>query len=94
MLLTVLVVGVKATEFVKVPPEVSDTSYPVGAVTVRSETRFAPETEKLCSAETNPLHEVKALSVPVLDIEGSGSLSTIVIVELGSKIEAFVGSAN
>ena len=65
-MLTVFEDGVKATEPVKVPPEVSDTSYPVGAVTVRSETRFAPETEKLCSAETKPLHEVKALSVPVL----------------------------
>ena len=36
-----------------------------------SETKFTPETEKLCSAETEPLQEVKAVNDPDLEITGT-----------------------
>ena len=72
--------GVIATESVKVPPEVSETSYPVGAVMVRSENKSVAETVKLCSAETTPEQVVKALSVPEVDIVGRGGKTSLLEV--------------
>ena len=69
--LTVFEVGVKVTKPAKELPDVKDTSYPVGAVMVRSETRFVPETVKFCSAETEPLQAVNAVNDPDLVITGT-----------------------
>ena len=63
-------VWVNVIELENVPPEVNEISYPVGAVTTISATKSIPETEKLCSEETEPKQLLKAVSVPEVVIVG------------------------
>ena len=54
----------------KLPPDVVDTSNPLGAVTVISAVKPDPDTLKFCSLDTLPSHVLKALNVPdVLIVE-------------------------
>lgn len=78
--LTVFEVGVKVTKPAKELPDVKDTSYPVGAVTVMSETRFVPETVKFCSAEAKPLQVVKVFRVPEVEIVGVKTVAVTAVL--------------
>ena len=54
----------------KLPPDVVDTSNPLGAVTVISAVKPDPDTLKFCSLDALPSHVLKALNVPdVLIVE-------------------------
>ena len=74
---TVPVEGVNETVFAKPDPEVVETSNPVGAVTTRAAVKLVPETVYDCSAETEPLQEVKDEKVPVCTRVGGGAIDSV-----------------
>ena len=64
-------------------PEVNETSYPVGAVTIKLAVKPVAETVKFCSADTEPIQAEKTARVPVAFTIGItqssvGKLSVIV----------------
>ena len=67
---TVPELGLSVTLALKVPPELSDNSKPVGAVTIKSVVRSVAPTLKLCSADTVPAQAVKVLRLPPLVMVG------------------------
>ena len=68
MLATLPPLCVKVTMLVYVPPDVRQTSNPVGAVTVIFAVKFDPEAEKLWYAEAVPAQVAKAESDPLVEM--------------------------
>jgi hypothetical protein len=67
---TVPPVCVRVSGLLKLPPEVVESSKPVGAVTVIFAERPEPDAVKLCSEEAVPEQVEKAEREPVVDIVG------------------------
>ena len=67
---------VKVTLDPKPEPEVLETSYPVGAVTVMSFVKLFPEMVKLCSVPAEPEHDVKVEKDDDVVIKGVDVTST------------------
>lgn len=70
VVLTVPLDGVKETEPANPPPEVVDTSKPVGAVTTRLAVRSVPDTVNDCSADAVPAHELYGFKTPEATMAG------------------------
>ena len=85
-------VGAILTLVAKPDPEVKETSYPVGAVTIKFAVRSVPETVKVCCEDTVPEQAINAVRVPVLVIVGGntqfsvGNVNDIVfeVLQVGS----------
>ena len=68
---------VKVTLDPKPEPDVLETSYPVGAVTVMSFVRFIPEMVKLCSVPAEPAQGANVENDAVVEIIGDEVTATI-----------------
>ena len=73
---TVPLEGVKEILEPKLEPEVFETSYPVGAVTVISPDKLAPEMVKFCSVPAEPWQEANVEKEALVDIVGEDVIAT------------------
>lgn len=88
---TVPLAGVRDTLVPYPLPEVVDTSYPVGAVTIKLDVKAVPLTVKLCGMLASPEHTLNAVMVPVTVIVDEAATVTVkLLLELTHPVVLFL----